>query len=136
MKVFLDTNILLDVGTNRIPFLEGSRTILAMAESNLFSGFASSISIATSYYFLRKNEGNIRARLFLSGLLNYIEVLPIDHVMTLEALKFDFSDFEDALQYGAALRNRCDCIITRDTGHYKNSKLDVYTPDEFLQMYA
>jgi predicted nucleic acid-binding protein len=135
-KVFFDTNIFLDVGTHRIPFLEGSGTVLAMAESNWFWGFTSSTSIATSYYFLRKNDGDTKARAFLSGILGYIEVLPVDHTMTLEALQFDFSDFEDALQYSAALRHRCDCIITRDTGHYKTSKLDVYTPDEFLQLYA
>jgi predicted nucleic acid-binding protein len=136
LDVFVDTNIILDFALARFPFYVKSRNVFGLFQYNQAAGFTSSNCITDAYYILKKNNGDRNARDFLSKLLVMVTVLPIDHAMTLEALQFEFSDFEDAMQYGAALRNRCDCIITRNIGDYKNSKLDVYTPDEFLQMYA
>jgi predicted nucleic acid-binding protein len=135
-KVFFDTNIFLDLALSREPFRNSSKTVLAMAEANWLLGFTSSNCVADMYYLLRKNGGDGNTRYFLSGILKYITVIPIDHSMTLDALRSAFSDFEDAMQYGAAMRNRCDCIVTRNTADYKKSTIPVHTPDEFLRLYA
>ena len=48
------------------------------------------------------------------------------------ALKLDWNDFEDAVQYSSATTLKADCIVTRNPLDYKESKIPVYTPNEAL----
>lgn len=134
-RVFIDTDIIMDVALARNPFFEASRLALAIVENNIALGFISSNGIANIYYMLRKAGGDKKARLFLSGLMKYITVISIDHATVMEALQSRFGDFEDALQHGSAVRNQCDCIITRNTDDYQYSDINVYLPAEFLKLY-
>ena len=59
----------------------------------------------------------------------------INHQNVLEALKSRFSDFEDALQNFSAVENQCEYIITRNIQDYKESKIKVILPEEFIKLY-
>ncbi|MDR0876548.1 MAG: PIN domain-containing protein [Treponema sp.] len=135
-KALIDSDVILDIALARSPFLENSRLVLVLAETTGVLGFVTPICIANVHYFLRKAADDAKARFFLSRILTYLTVIPVDHPIVAEALKSDFGDFEDALQHDAAVRNGCDSIITRNTGDYKKSKLPVYTPDEFVCLYC
>ena len=53
----------------------------------------------------------------------------------IQALKNDFTDFEDSVQYSSALTIKdLDVIITRNTKDYRNSSIAVMTPLNFLKM--
>lgn len=53
----------------------------------------------------------------------------------IQALKNDFKDFEDSIQYSSALTIKgLDAIITRNIRDYRNSKIAVMTPLNFLKM--
>lgn len=48
-----------------------------------------------------------------------------------KALKSDFKNFEDAIQYHCATNvGKVDFIVTRDTKDFKKSTLPVMTPEE------
>ncbi len=134
-KVFIDTDVVLDVALAREPFFIASKMILAMAENNIIIGNLSSNCIANIYYILRKSGGDINARKFILNIVKYVTVITIDHQNVLEALKSKFSDFEDALQHYSAIENQCEYIITRNIEDYKNSKIKVLLPEEFIRMY-
>ena len=134
-KVFIDTDIILDVALAREPFFSSSKTILAMAENNIIIGHISSNCVANIYYILRKSGGDNKARKFILNIVKYITVIAIDHQNVLEALKSKFSDFEDALQHSSAVENRCEYIITRNIEDYKGSKIKVLLPEEFIVMF-
>ncbi|UTC89596.1 PIN domain-containing protein [Treponema denticola] len=134
-KVFIDTDIILDVALAREPFFSSSKTILAMAENNIIIGNISSNCVANIYYILRKSGGDNKARKFILNIVKYITVIAIDHQNVLEALKSKFSDFEDALQHSSAVENRCEYIITRNIEDYKSSKIKVLLPEEFIVMF-
>lgn len=134
-RVFLDTDILLDVALARQPFFKASKMVLAMAENNLVIGHLSSNGIANIYYVLRKAGGDENARTFLSRITKYLTVTAINHQNVLEALKSRFSDFEDALQNFSAVENQCEYIITRNIQDYKESKIKVILPEEFIKLY-
>ena len=134
-KVFIDTDIVLDVALAREPFFSASKIVLAMAENNIIIGNISSNCIANIYYILRKTGGDSNARKFISNIVKYITVITIDHQNVLEALKSKFSDFEDGLQHYSAVENQCEYIITRNIEDYKNSKIKVVLPEEFIRMY-
>jgi predicted nucleic acid-binding protein len=134
-KVFIDTDIVLDVALAREPFFSASKMVLAMAENNIIIGNISSNCIANIYYILRKSGGDSNARKFILNVVKYIAVITIDHQNVLEALKSKFSDFEDALQHYSAIENQCEYIITRNIEDYRNSKIKVVLPEEFISMY-
>jgi len=134
-KVFIDTDIILDVALAREPFFINSKLILVMAENNLIIGNISSNCIANIYYILRKIGGDVNARKFISGLVKYITVITIDHQNVLDALKSKFSDFEDALQNFSAIEQQCEYIITRNINDYKNSKLKIVLPEDFIKLF-
>jgi len=134
-KVFIDTDVVLDVALAREPFFIASKMILAMAENNIIIGNLSSNCIANIYYILRKSGGDINARKFILNIVKYVTVITIDHQNVLEALKSKFSDFEDALQHYSAIENQCEYIITRNIEDYKNSKIKVLLPEELIRMY-
>jgi hypothetical protein len=134
-KVFIDSDVILDVALAREPFFSSSKMVLAMAENNVIVGNISSNCIANIYYILRKLGGDIKAREFISNIVKYISVITINHQSVLKALKSKFSDFEDALQYYSALENQCEYIITRNIEDYKNSKINILSPEEFAKMF-
>jgi predicted nucleic acid-binding protein len=127
-RVFIDTNILLDVALERQPFYTASKAILTLAEQGKIKGFTTSLSIANGYYILRKAGGDANARSYLSALVTFLTVLPVDHSDIVEALGSAWNDFEDALQHCAALKQNCDCIITRNGADYTNALIPVYDP--------
>lgn len=53
----------------------------------------------------------------------------------IQALKNDFKDFEDSVQYASALTiDGVDAIVTRNVKDYRSSKIAVMTPLHFLKM--
>lgn len=134
-KVFVDTDVILDVALARKPFLEHSKNVLAMLENNIAIGHLSSNCVANIYYIFRKVGGEVHAREFIKKLLKYMTVNSIEHSDVVEGLKSDMPDFEDALQNYSAIRNQCACIITRNIKNYESSKLDIYSPSEFINLY-
>ncbi len=134
-RVFIDYDIILDVATGRMPFVQNSKTVLSIIENGKAIGMISSNSVTNIYYVLRKLSLDEKARVFIKKLLRYINVIPVDHKNILDALDSRFSDFEDAVQYYSAQSNLCDCIITRDTQDYKKSELTVFSPIEFISQF-
>ena len=134
-RVFVDSDVILDVALARQPFLDGSRMLLSLLENNIALGFISANCVANIYYFLRKSGGDSKARLFISNLLKYLTVSPVDHSNIVSSLKSEFSDFEDAIQYHSALEAQCECIVTRNIEDYKKSNIEVYLPIEFVNLY-
>ena len=134
LKAFVDSDIILDVATGRIPFVGNSRNILASMENGRVIGCISANSVTNIHYILRKIGSDVKARAFLGEILKYLAIVPVSHAMILEASGLGFSDFEDAVQHQCAVSNQCACIITRNGNDYKNSQLDVYSPAEFLAL--
>ena len=134
-RVFVDSDIVLDVALAREPFLEASRLVLAVMENGKSLGYLSSNSITNIYYILRKAGGDLKARAFIVSIMKYMTVIPVDQNIILSALNSKFSDFEDAVQYNSALESQCSCIVTRNIEDYKLSKLNVYLPIEFLNLF-
>jgi len=58
----------------------------------------------------------------------------MDKDVVLKALNSGFSDFEDALQYSAAIHHgHINAIITRNIKDFKKSLIDVFTPENFIK---
>ena len=54
----------------------------------------------------------------------------------LNAKAAGWKDFEDAIQNECAVRNHIKTIITRNEKDYKQSKLQILNPEDFLALYG
>jgi predicted nucleic acid-binding protein len=134
-RVFIDTDVILDVATGRQPFAEHSEMTLAIIENKTVIGVVSSNIVTNLYYVLRKLSSSDKAKTFIQEILKYLTVISVDHHAVLEALESEFNDFEDAVQYFSALANNCDCIVTRNSEDYAKAKIPIYSPKEFVALF-
>lgn len=134
MKIYLDTNIILDVLLKRASFYPDSLTILNFCEMKKHEGWVSIITIANIFYIGSKLVGKKEALNVIDLLTVYLQVTGGNTQIVKKAIKSEFQDFEDALQNASALEiPGIEAIITRNTKDFKNSPLPVFTPIEFLK---
>ena len=135
-KVFLDTNIIVDLIADRKPFSKFSIEIFKKAEENKIKLFTSSHSIATTHYLLKKYLEENLLRDVLYNLLDYITVVAVDTDILKKGLRSKHKDFEDSIQIlCASTIENIDCIVTRNIKDFRDSEILVLTPDEFCLKY-
>jgi predicted nucleic acid-binding protein len=133
MKIFLDTDVILDFLGDRKPFSKHAATIFSLAYRKQLQLFTSSNSITTTYYLLSKIASEKQSRRLVMGLLKYMSVVPVTEKILIEALNSLFRDFEDGVQHFSALSHpELKVIVTRNLRDYSKSTLQVKSPEEFL----
>lgn len=131
MKALIDTNIIIDVLTNREPFAERADRIISSCANGRIDGFIAAHTITNLFYILRKAYTADERRTLLKLICSILQVAPVDSEVLTAALEdTSFSDFEDCVQYHCALAQGCDCIITRNIGDYTASAIPVMTPED------
>ncbi len=136
MKVFLDTNVLLDVLAHRQPFYRASAQIWSLSEHGDVEAYISAISFNNVYYIVRKAEDKVTADNAMRLLRDVFSSIAPDSKLINQAIGSECDDFEDAVQFHSAIRARAQFLITRDVGHFPPSKLPVVTPEEFLVIWT
>ncbi len=131
-KIFIDSDIILDVFAKRGRFYHPSAKLLSHAEMKRVSGVTTPLVFANVYYVLRRMKSKAFALQSLRKLRIIINVLSLDQKHIDQALNSAFTDFEDALQYYAAMSKKLDYIVTRNKKDYKHSSITVCTPEEYL----
>ena len=132
MKLFLDTNVLLDVLTDRTPFADDAAVLLSLIERGDAKGFIAAHTATTLFYLLHKAVGLRRAKRALTDLLKLLEVVPVDHDRLLHALAMNWKDFEDAVQAACAAKAEVAYLVTRNQADFSGSDLDVISPAELV----
>jgi predicted nucleic acid-binding protein len=133
-KLFVDTNIVIDLLSRREPFFEEAAELFSLADKKQIELSVSSLTIAnTSYALLRQMDSN-KAKSVLRKLRLILKVLPLDDKIIGLALNDEtFSDFEDGLQYFTAIEDEQELIITRNLKDFKNSILPTLTAKQFIE---
>ena len=131
MKVFIDTNIFLDVLLNRKGIAEAT-LILNSCHQKLFDGYVADITLLNIDYIASKQTKNIRY--FLEIINQSFTVIGADNKMFDIALKLDNHDLEDSVQYVCAHTEQCNVIVSNDKKFY-SGELDVLNSTAFVQRY-
>ena len=132
-KLFIDTNIIVDLIADRKPFSKYAIQIFQKAELKEIQLFTSSHSIATTHYLLKKYLGEKELRDVLYDLLDYLTVVAVDIDILKKGLRSNHKDFEDSIQILCASSiKKIDCIVTRNTKDFKASEIPAYNPDEVI----
>ena len=132
MRLLLDTNVAIDILTNRQPFCDDSISCYKKAVLHGDKVFISTVSVADIMY-ITKNNFSDRANQ-LETVSNFINTLKIAKI-TSKDLRFAFAgtmtDFEDALQAHCAKRYRIKYIITRNAKDFGLSPVKAIEPCDF-----
>ena len=133
MKILIDTNVVLDVLSNRAPHAEASAKVLKLCEVKKIDGYISALSIPNIVYILRKELNGERVKEVIGQIaliLNFVDLKGEDLG---KAAALEFNDYEDALQSVAAKRIRADYIVTRNIKDFLGSKVTAVKPEELLE---
>jgi predicted nucleic acid-binding protein len=130
-KLFIDTNILVDLIADRRPFSAFAIQIFSKAEEKKVRLYTSSHSMATTYYLLKKYLAEKELQEILYNLLYFIQVVPIDQDIIKKGLKSKHKDFEDALQLITAYSiENLDGLVTRNPRDFAHAEIPILTPEE------
>lgn len=131
-KLFVDTNIVIDLLSKREGFYQDAQELFTLADNKKVKLFVSSLTFANTHYLLSKQYKLDDARKILLKFKVLVTVSSLDDKILELALVSNFKDFEDAIQYYTAIENGVDIIITRNKKDYKSSKLPILTAGEYL----
>jgi len=132
-RIFLDTNIVLDILAHRMPYYTEAAKLFSLADKKKIKLSVSALCLADSNYILSKQLPVTEVRKVLRRFKVLVNVLPLDDKVSDLALNSEFNDFEDAIQYFTAIENGQDLIITRNLQDFKESKIPVMTAGEFIK---
>ena len=137
MRIFIDTNILIDLLIKRNPSYPSVARIFDIALKRKDVIVISNLSIVNAHYVVKKIVGVEEPvlRVALHNICTTCEIAPFAIGITIKSLVSPFKDFEDASQYFCALENNCDVIITNNEKDFKLSFLPVINAVEFLTNY-
>lgn len=134
MKIFLDTNILLDFFVEDRPNSLASLEIFRSIKNNEHSAYCTIITISDCLYVLEVSYKVKGASDLLSSILNWINILPSSKTIVEAALNSSFKDKEDALQYYSVLEySNIDLMISNDNTGFNKSEIPVFTPTQFVK---
>ena len=133
MKIFLDTNIFLDLLLKR-EFYKEALEILDGVDNGQWRGYILDITVLNIDYVAKKQMKNIQE--FIQLLSATFTIVGADNAIIDEALTLENSDFEDSVQYIMAKNLACDVIITNDKDFVKNSAIEVLSSKRFLEKYC
>lgn len=133
MKIFLDTNVILDLILGR----EGEGFAREILEKRINKDFEriciSFLTVADTAFVIRKMKTE-EIKDILRNLSRICNILPMNDMQILDALKCKSPDFEDNLQIICAEYGECDVILTNNVRHFKDyTDIPVLTPEEFLK---
>ena len=97
-RLFLDTNIVVDLLDRREPFCHDAVRLFAMAYNKQVQLIVSAMTYSTASFLLRKH-GPECVRNLLSNFRRLSRVATSNEQTVDDSLASQFKDFEDALQY-------------------------------------
>lgn len=134
MKLFIDTNVVIDVIAGRELFLADSQAVISLCESGKAEGFVSTLTFCTVAYILRKNVAQGTMRKNLRSFRNVLNPVDLSVSILDRAINSTIADFEDAVQFFTAAYSDADYIITRNVKHFPQDNIPVLTPTAFLAL--
>ena len=132
----MDANILVSVLNKEYPLFTYAARIVSLADNKKFTVYTSPVCLAIAFYFAEKKSGTQLAKQKIMLLSEKILITPVGKAEVLQALENkQVNDFEDGIEYYAAVNNKCDVIITEDTGDFYFADIEICKAQNFLAAY-
>ncbi len=126
MKFLIDTNVVLDLLLDRLPFSEYATALFERVESGEATAVLCGTTLTTVHYIASKTIGDRKAKTVVGRLMSLCEIAPVGRAVLEDALTSDSRDFEDAVIAAAARNAAVDAIVTRDAPGFRKCGIPVY----------
>ena len=135
--VFIDTNILMDMLFNRMPYKNHALELFTLQEKKLITTYTSSNTILSVAYYLNKVNPPKVVKEIVLKLIEDVQVIEINKSMLLAGINSLTDDYEDAVQIYCALWNRkITHVITRNKKDFKDCPLHICTAEQFNDRFS
>ncbi len=128
-KLLIDTDIALDLLTERQPFYKAAAQLFTLADKKKIKLYVSSLCFNNLDYVISRQYNKKESRRILTQFKALVQVLAVDDKIISLSLGSDFGDFEDAIQYYTALENNIGLLITRNLKDYKRASISIMTAE-------
>ncbi len=134
MIVLVDTDVLIDIALDRMPYVESSSALLDKLEQRPGTAFVAWHTLSNFYYLVTPTRGQDDTKAFLVELIRFVSVAPTTTDSLRYAAQLTMKDFEDAMQVAAALACNAEVIATRNIRDYANAPIQACTPSSLLDI--
>ena len=136
MKLFLDTNVLIDFILERPLFYQPAAMIVSLAAERKIDFCVSALSVVTANFIcIERCKMPLEVyRRKVDFLRNFIEVCSVDSSDINSSYEANWKDFEDGVQYFSAIRSGVDYLVTRNVKDFEENDLKVITVDEACRL--
>ena len=136
MKLFLDTNVLIDFILERPLFYQPAAMIVSLAAERKIDICVSALSVVTANFIcIERCKMPLDVyRRKVDFLRNFIEVCSVDSSDINSSYEANWKDFEDGVQYFSAIRSGVDYLVTRNVKDFEENDLKVITVDEACRL--
>lgn len=135
MRVFIDTNVIVDALTDRDYKSNTSVKLLQLIIEGQVKGYICNKQITDLYYILKKYISNETARRnLITTILKTFELLPLLKGDILACIHTSINDFEDAVLEEVAKVNVIPYFVTNNTKDFKNSRVTILSPEQILTL--
>lgn len=132
MRILLDTNVLIDLYTQRPPDGGIAQRLLVMKTFGDAELWVSAKSFTDVFYVLHKTYSSEYIQKAFEESLQWLEVCSVDGADIRRAAGRRWSDFEDCLIDVCAEKVRADYLLTRDAKGFVDVHVPVMTPVDFF----
>ena len=132
-KVFVDTDVVLDLLTKREPLYLSAAKVFSLAADKKIDLYISPVLISNLFYILRKVLGREEAITAIRKLRVLVKVVTIDEEIVDLVLSSKFKDIEDGFQYYGSLQGKISVLVTRNIKDFIGKEISIMNCDEFLE---
>lgn len=129
MRLFLDTNIMLDHILGRQPFADDAEKLMLLLSLNELEGWCGVSQYTDLFYVLTHGAGKVApdaAKDSIRLMRTAVHGCSLSDEDAENALDSTWADFEDACIYQMALKVEADALITRDKEGFALSSIPVF----------
>lgn len=134
MRLLLDTNVLIDLYTQRPPDGDIAQKLLVMREFGDAELWVSAKSCTDVFYVLSKTFQSEFIQNAFDESYQWLEICSIDAADIHLASSRKWDDFEGCLIDICAEKVKADYVLTRDESGFMNAHVQVISPHAFFDM--
>lgn len=136
MKLFLDTNILIDFILERPQFYPTAAMIVSYAVERKIEIAVSALSVVTANFIcvVRSKMSDDIYRRKIDFLRDFMTICSVNDWDVYHSYDTKWKDFEDGVQYASAKRWNPDFLVTRNVKDFEEHDIAVVTSEEMCEI--
>ena len=133
-RVLLDTNVVLDVLTDRRPWVEDASRIWCAHERGQCVAYLSATTLTDIHYVAQRLSSAEKANKAIDLCLRTFEIAGVDRATLEIASHLTGGDFEDNVQIACIQQAQLDGVVTRDADGFSEAPCPVWSLRDFSDL--